>query len=126
MSDSGEKKARNFVELGADMESATACDGSGYRILIPPYGGSNPPAPASDSLATSAAPELAPSLTGARFSKPGEPNSKPGAIKSKSGATKSKESGSESKFVFVPPVETFQWRKPGVHQKARRFGIRVY
>jgi hypothetical protein len=29
------------------MVSVAARDGLGYRILIPPYGGSNPPAPAS-------------------------------------------------------------------------------
>src|SRR5580693_10310325 len=49
MSDSGEQKSRNIGEAGADMVSAAALDGSGYRILIPPSGGSNPPAPATHS-----------------------------------------------------------------------------
>jgi hypothetical protein len=57
MSDSDEKKARDFAEIGADTVSATARDGSGYRILIPPSGGSNPPAPAIDVIEVFALPE---------------------------------------------------------------------
>src|ERR1700761_2344567 len=46
MSDFGERNARRFVGFGADMVLVTARVRPGCRILIPPYGGSNPPAPA--------------------------------------------------------------------------------
>jgi hypothetical protein len=49
MSDSDERKARKFTECGADMPLAAAHVGSDCRILIPPSGGSNPPAPATHS-----------------------------------------------------------------------------
>jgi hypothetical protein len=57
MSDSGEQKSRNIGEAGADMVSVAARDVSGCRILIPPSGGSNPPAPAIDVIEVFALPE---------------------------------------------------------------------
>jgi hypothetical protein len=51
MSDSGEKKTCHLTDLGADMALMAARVGSGYRILIPRCGGSNPPAPAKNQCA---------------------------------------------------------------------------
>jgi hypothetical protein len=59
MSDSGERKARSFAAIGADIVSTSARDGSGYRILIPPSGGSNPPAPATHSRNWETSPDAA-------------------------------------------------------------------
>src|SRR6266567_3176243 len=46
MSDSGGQKAKKIAAIGADIAFMVASGGAGYGILIPAFGGSNPPAPA--------------------------------------------------------------------------------